>query len=217
MKISSKGKLTSTIIESNDEIIKRMMKVVAVNLNLTMYSCQKDIEIAVKGLLSDAIKGQPEYSNIIYGELRYEFGLLSAFARLDAILNAIIQSVTVEIKNLKVRGSGFTGGLTINAVRSGYADILSLPESSFLTEKGVQLDWLEWLLLEGDSIIIGDYHFRRVNSPRSRTGGGLMIKGGTWSVPSEFSGTIKNNFITRAIQDIQEPIKKVVKKCLTSI
>lgn len=217
MKITSKGKLTSTIIESNDEIIKKMLKVVALNLNLTMYSCQKNIEIAVKGLLSDSIKGQPEYANIIYNDLRYEFGLLNAFARLDAILNVLVQSVTVEIKNLKVRGNGFTGGLTINAVRSGYSDILTLPESSFLTEKGVQLDWLEWLLLEGDSIIIADYHFRRVDTPRSRTGGGLMVKGGTWSVPSQYSGTIRNNFITRAIQDIQEPISKVVKKCLISI
>lgn len=217
MKVAVKGKLKSTIVESNDEIIKRMLKVVSLNLSLAMYVCQKEIEIAVKGLLSDAIKAQPEYTNLIYGDLRYEFGLLNAFARLDAILNTIIQSVQVEIKNIQVRGSGFTGGLTINAVRSGYVDLLSLPESSFLTEKGVQLDWLEWLLLEGNDVIIADYRFRRINTPRSRTGGGLMIKGGDWSVPSRFSGTVRNNFITRAIDDIQEPIKKVVKKCLISI
>lgn len=217
MKGIVKGKLKSTIVESNDEIIKRLLKVMSVNLSLALYVCQKEIEATVKILLSDAIKSQPEYSNLIYGDLRYEFGLLNAFARLDAILNMIVQSVIVDIKNVKVRSNGFTGGLTINAVQTGYGDILSLPESSFLTEKGVQLDWLEWLLLEGDSIIIADYRFRRINTPRSRTGGGLMVKGGSWSVPSKFSGTIRNNFITRAINDIQEPIEKVVKKCLTSI
>ena len=37
-----------------------------------------------------------------------------------------------------------------------------------------------------------------------------MKKGGSWRVPPEFSGTITDNFITRAIND-KQMIKKLVK------
>ena len=60
-------------------------------------------------------------------------------------------------------------------------------------------DRLQWLLLEGDRKIIVGYHYSARASKRSRSDLGLMIRKGSWGVPSEFAGTQENNWATRAI------------------
>jgi len=82
-----------------------------------------------------------------------------------------------------------------------------------MTEKGVSLEWLRWLLFEGASPIVKGYDVSfSNNNPYSRTGGAVMVKVGrkSWRVPPEYIGTVKNNWITRAIDKTDEAITKII-------
>jgi hypothetical protein len=105
---------------------------------------------------------------------------------------------------------GFEGGITIEAIRADYADVLALPDSTLITpEHGYVLPWLQWLLLEGNKTIIE--HFKVQFGSWGRTGGAIMRKGGSWHVPPEHAGTINDNFITRAIAQIEPQLVETIK------
>ena len=43
-----------------------------------------------------------------------------------------------------------------------------------------------------------------------------MVKGGRWGVPPEFAGTIKKNWITEAIDSIEDQVQNLLAKSLRS-
>ena len=79
------------------------------------------------------------------------------------------------------------------------------------------LEWLKWILLGGSGQIIGGFEFSPLASPFSRTGGGLMVAGGSWSVPPGLSGTATNNILTRALENIQKDIEIVINQELQRV
>lgn len=101
-------------------------------------------------------------------------------------------------------------------IQSDYTDVLNSSAAVFKTEKGTDLNWLEWLLLFGSKTIIKDYEVEFGYNPRSRTGQAIMrgVKRGKWSVPYEFSGTQNNNWITRAIDSVESDIYKTLSEAM---
>jgi hypothetical protein len=74
---------------------------------------------------------------------------------------------------------------------------------------GGSLPWLEWLLTLGDTIIIGSFGVEY--GPHGRTGKAHMTKRARpFKVNSSFSGTIDNNFITRAVATVSQDIKNII-------
>jgi hypothetical protein len=74
------------------------------------------------------------------------------------------------------------------------------------------LPWLEWLLLYGGKIIVRDYRVKMGSNNRSRTGMAVMVEssGSNWRVPTEFAGTSNNNWVTRAINKIDNKILDIL-------
>jgi len=146
------------------------------------------------------------------GKLKGEFGIPDPSSRLSEILDTIRSGANVVMKATSVTNNRVTGGVRFQMIRSDFQDLLSLGSASFVTEKGSQLNWLRWLLIEGDNVIINEYRFVGGPSPYSRTGLGIMRKfnGAFWRVPPEFAGTIKNNWITRAIDKASSEINKAL-------
>ena len=101
--------------------------------------------------------------------------------------------------------------------RNDYSDVISVPEAVFVTEKGVKLEWLRWLLLEGDKRIVSNYFFKK--SSRGRAGGGIMAErqNASWGVPSQFAGTENNNFATRALETINDEIDVLVRREIVKV
>jgi hypothetical protein len=89
---------------------------------------------------------------------------------------------------------------------------LTLDSGKYLTKKGIEIPWLKSLLLDGTKIIVTDFTYVPKESPSSRTGGGIMISspGSYWRVPTAYSGTINNNFITRSIEPHMKELQKIV-------
>jgi hypothetical protein len=68
----------------------------------------------------------------------------------------------------------------------------------------------------GDSIVVNNYHviysLSQKQASFSRTGKALMAKRGNFRVDPAFSGTEDNNFITRAMEGIEDEIFDIVIK-----
>lgn len=96
--------------------------------------------------------------------------------------------------------------MRIEAIQANFQNVLGLPEAQQLTNKGVSLDWLDWLLIKGDKTIIREYEIEPAQGRRSRTGLAVMVKAkkGRWKVPAQYAGTVNKNWVTRAIDDIPD-------------
>ena len=76
------------------------------------------------------------------------------------------------------------------------------------TEKGADLHWLDWLLTLGDKTIVIGYEYKPGTGGRS--GGGTMTKGTAFRVSPSYSGTIEDNFITRAFSNKEKEVSSIL-------
>lgn len=205
-----------TLLESDKQIQDTVNQLLAQEVKKILPKITQSASQYIKNTIIDSIKSQPEYSSLLNGKLKYEFGLPDADARVSGILNALSQSLQVSVSQPTYNSSGIKGGFTINMVKSDFSDIINLPEAIFQTENGSYLQWLKWLLLEGDNSIVFGYKFILGQNPYSRTGQGIMKPdmSGVWRVPPEFSGTQDNNWITRAISATQTDINSYLKNLI---
>jgi len=177
-----------------------------INRRLMTGVMKSNLKSLTRVMIENSIMAQPEYESLVNstGVLRTELGLSDADSRLMSLLRVLMRSVNVAITPARVVGNSVTGQIVITAVPGDFADLLSSPAASYTTDKGAVIPWLEWLLLKGDTILIATH--KTVYDPKkagvSRTGHDIMLPSDEgWRVPPEFSGTINNNFITRAVND----------------
>jgi hypothetical protein len=179
------------------------------------------IKEEIKPIVKEAIEITPEYDSLVTsgGTLRKHLGLVSPKADMEKIIEEIQNNIEVKPIRVVRRAVGITGGLTVGILRTGYGDILGLPSAQY-DSNGHLIEWLNWLLTKGDGVIISKYHFRNAGGRglKGSRAGGLMFKGGTWKMSPQYSGTQKDNFLTRAFEDkfVQQAIANVIEKEITS-
>lgn len=207
--------ISVTILESEDQItfsiLKALLPQVNDLLNSAFYKVKQDIVV----LVQNAITSSPEYGSLMSGTLRLEFGIPDSGSRLEEILS-FWKFIDVEYSKARISGKKISGSFVISMIRSDYSDVLSSSAAVLLTEKGQQLNWLEWLLLFGDKTIIKEYNIQFGANPKSRTGGAIMraTSSGKWAVPSQFSGTASSNWITRAIDSVGDQVNDLLIRAL---
>lgn len=179
----------------------------------------------VRRTVQQGIVSSPEYSSLLAGKLRGEFGLAEPKAALDSIVRAVGASVQSRV----LTGSGeFLGGLVVQAIRSDFRDALSADGASYTSVNKAggasAVDWLEWLLFAGDTVVIGDYGVAVGNFEKfSRTGTHLMLRAKEkgrvqpWRVPPEFSGTEGGNWLTRVADAVAPDVMAAVDRELRRI
>lgn len=123
----------------------------------------------------------------------------------DRVADAVANSIQVKFSKID---KNFKGGLTFSIQPLDFQNLLGLPEGHVTTEKGADLHWLSWLLREGDSVIVAGYQYDATGNGRS--GIGRMVGGSSFRVPPAFSGTISNNFVTRAFTNKEKEIVRVL-------
>lgn len=181
----------------------------------------------VQDLVEKALLESPEYQSLVSGRLRTSFGLENAEVAANAIVKAVLDS-TVVINTL----SGNEVTCQVLVLKDDFSEVLSLNTSSYTYEGraktlpsgrrlfggAIEIDWLEWLLFKGNSLIITDAQIATV-SPTifSRTSSTIMIhprnpKG--WAVPSEFAGEAHDNWLTRALS-LQSQVIDLIYKIIS--
>lgn len=204
------------LIESNNIIGQRVAYALIPQIRGYLEDIYRQMSIIIPNIVVDSIMRQPEYSALMGGKLQAEFGIPDPSSRLSDILNTIKSGSSIVRKPTSVVNGKIKGGIIFNMIRSDFSDLISLGSGTFTTEKGAKLDWLKWLLVDGDTIIISEHMFVAGPSPYSRTGLGIMkeLSGSSWRVPPEYAGSINNNWITRAIDSAQSLIQREIENIL---
>jgi len=194
------------IKESLSQIQKSVNKALARIINALLPKAANKIEPKIKEVVRSALLESPEIQSLKSGTLKFEFGLDGDPT--NQIVDAIVSSLEVRIskvdKNLK-------GGFYVYMQPTSYANLVNLSIAQQKTEKGVNLPWLKWLLTLGDSIIVANFGVE-FGPGTGRSGGATMSEDfRPYKVNSAYSGTIDNNFITRAIDRVSPQIRSIIK------
>lgn len=172
--------------------------------------------VRIQHLCEQLIEQTPEYTSLLSGELLGELGVPGIKNRLAKILETISKGIDLTVIPVRRVGKSLEGGMKIGILEKDFRDILSLAEAEYVTEKGETIPWLEWLIVAGDQIIVWGYDvtfdLSQSGRARSRTGMALMVKGAGWRVSPAFSGTVEDNFLTRAfdIPGVERAIAKIL-------
>ena len=213
-----KNKLTIisgiTLTDPISKIEEMVLRAAVAELNARIPRVVNDIRNDISYKLKKVFVYAPEYESLITGDLGQHFGIPSseAASKLDAIINKLADDIQVSFTKFVVRGGGIGGGIKVSIIDADLKDILSMSDGDIRTDKGQNLPWLEWLLIEGDKIIIRDYEIKFGSFANSRAGGAIMSmsSGGIWRVPPQFSGTINDNWITRAIDNASTYLENLI-------
>ncbi len=199
--------------QSDDQIVRLILDALVEEVNRCFSLASQDIVERAKNALKTALINTPEYQSLINGKLLTEFGLTDAQGKMASILNIWLNSFYIDIKSAYKYGNQVKAIMEIGAVPADYVDVLTVPEAQQITAKGQSLPWLDWILIQGDKTIINEYEVVAKASTNSRTGNSIMVKtGGRWRVPPEFAGTPQNNFVTRAIESIENNINDIIQE-----
>lgn len=193
-------RLITTEAEIKNEILTRCAA--EVNRRLMTNVLKNDIRKLTQAILESYIMSQPEYDSIKGGTLREELGIADP-NDIDQIIKIWVRGVNVVMAPATIAGNKIIGDIILTAIPADYSDVLASSYASYRTQKGDDIPWLSWLLLQGDNIIIANHKvfYDPDKTQFSRTDTDIMIPttGEGWRVPPEFAGTIDNNFVTRAV------------------
>lgn len=170
-----------------------------------------------RSLITQSFLSSPEVPSLLRGKLQQDFGLTSDLAQsaVNEILSALIAGVSVKTENVETSGVLSYLKSLVWKEKSIVLSVYPNPElyksirgGSYIssTDRDINIDWLEWLMTRGTEIIVTGYQVKY--DPKdpswSRSNSAIMIKrkSGAFRVDPEFSGTLEDNFITRAISTI---------------
>ena len=202
-------------------------------LNKTIRRKIPEIEFNIEQKSLEIWKNTPTYFSLINpgrDNLYHQFGFHKGEAK-ELVDNFLIEaSKDVKIEFSEIRGGStrkfFGGGIKIYVLKQDLERALSSGFGSFMVEskkdKWAIIDWANWLLLEGNQIIVSQYKFVNGFEKWSRSGSGIMIKAysGVWRVPSEHSGIKGDNWLTRSLtqslKQISDEYKQIIERVINA-
>ena len=211
-------RISANIVETNDEINTMVLEIMADHINDTLNIAMPKITAEIKELVALSLKEEPEYQSLLSGRLRAEFGL-SDTNMVDNIIDKLVSTIDVSRSTVSYNKIGLVGGFTITMMKSDDMNGLIFTDiASVINSNGQHLPWLQWLLLEGNKAIVKNFDVKMGSYPQSRSGMAIMVSSkDNWRVPSEFVGTISNNWTTRAIDRIEDKIYSLIENIIGAL
>ena len=211
-------KFSLKILESNDYIEGQILKALIDDCRDYMDKAIQTIKNELPQILYFSIVNRAEYSSLVSGKLRLEFGVPDAGPKIASIIHIWISNIFYSYKSPAVVGRKIKGSFSAELIRSDFSDVLGMSEARVIDlAGGYELPWLQWLLTAGSNTIIPAYNVVLGPNPRSRTGGAVMrVSSQGWRVPSEHAGTINDNWITRAIEEASQPIEQLLQRAFNT-
>lgn len=211
-------RISANIVETNDEINTMILEIMADHINDTLNIAIPKITKEIKELVAVSLKEEPEYQSLLSGRLRAEFGL-SDTNMVDNIIDKLVSTIDVSRSTISYNKIGLVGGFTITMMKSDDMNgIIFTDIASVISNNGQHLPWLQWLLLEGNKAIVKNFDVKMGSYSQSRSGMAIMVSSrDNWRVPSEFVGTISNNWTTRAIDRIEDKIDTLIENIIGAL
>lgn len=209
----AKGKgitLGVKVLETDRKLEKAISKAIVAEINSRVLPGIARINNEVSRIIKKAIIDAPAYRSLVAGQLRREFGIPDGDYKMKTLITEWSNSIETIFKPFKFVGRNISGGITLNAVKADFSDVLALPEAVQTTERGSILPWLQWMI-DTESVggtILG----YQLGVGQGRAGPVIMIKSRTksWTVPQEFTGSLSDNFVTQALDRAEPEMQKVI-------
>lgn len=204
------------LINTDSDIRKQILSALKSQAQAVLNKSKNDMNTQISALVKQFIKAEPEYQQLLGGELRYQLGIPNS-AIVDQIVDIWSNNIKIVNNRISTTSNGLKGGFSINMIKSDYSDVLSANAATITdSNTGSRVPWLEWLLLRGGDILVKDYEIQIGPNPRSRTGMAIMVSSKSdYRLPAKFAGTETNNWVYRAISKIDDAtMQNIVKRAL---
>tara|TARA_R110000824_G_scaffold211640_5_gene397569 strand:+ start:6406 stop:7071 length:666 start_codon:yes stop_codon:yes gene_type:complete len=214
--ISAPMEMGLKIVTPKRQIYAAMTKAIAFELSGRMKALEKEIVALVANKLEESIRANSTADALINGNLKTELGVVDPSLALDQIITAVKVGVKITRSGFTAGTTSIKGGFRLVAIRSSFSDLLDLDIAEYISEKGHDIPWLRWLLLEGRKPVVSDYKIQFDRPKKSRTNDAIMRMHGSssWGVPAEHAGDSEKNFITESIEGLRGPIETLVRQRL---
>jgi hypothetical protein len=205
-------RLSLKIIENNADISNKILQALLADVTKYMDNGISTIKNQLPQIIRQGIVSAPEYQSLLSGELRYEFGIADPGPKLAGLIDIWANNISYSQMKPTIVNNKIKAIFSANTIRIDYADVLYTDYALVIdATRGYSLPWLEWLLLEGSKTIIDNYEVILGPNRFSRTGNALMKSSNqSWKVPSAYSGTASDNWITRSIDSVSDDIENLL-------
>lgn len=134
--------------------------------------------------------------------------------RLNTLLGIWREEIIITPELIR-RPNSFIFRYRFGAIKADFAEVLNssaaeVPNDSKNARAGLTINiipWLDWLLTKGNAGIVVGYKIDLAagKHPFSRSGDAIMVKaeGVNYNVPDEFAGTLDDNFVSRALEELK--------------
>jgi len=202
------------LLESSNQISQNILRALLPDIVNYFKDVRDYLKTNIPPVITDAIINSPEYQSILSGQLQYEFGIPDPGTKLSGLLNTWSNNVEIIYNPPIISGNKIKASFSVNMIKIDFSDVLYSDYAVVVDNlRGYSLPWLEWLLLEGNKTIIQNYNVVIGPNRQSRTGMAIMKNASSsWRVPSQYAGTISDNWITRAIDQAESQIQNVLDK-----
>lgn len=206
--------LSLNIRQSEKEIANLIGQEIAKRCNAAVFRPLDRLKAEVATIVEQLIDKSPESDSLRQGILRHELGLVNPEENIKQVITAVINAAQTIPYGFSYNGR-LSGGFQVAVLRDDLSDALGATGASFTSpEGGFEVDWLEWLLTGGTDLVIDDYAilYGPVSDTFSRTDSGIMIKSkrGYRIFPDAFTGTKKDNWLTRALNKLPSLLNPIV-------
>ena len=189
---------------SPKQVEQALKKLISEQLTKAIRLAVPDVKSDMKKLIDKELRNSAVITNLLTGELRGQLGLTKAKAQsaVENIIRAVVSTVDVQSKRVNIGKGSARNVLSITTQPSSFANVSSISQGivgyySNTYKKSVAIKWLDWLLFEGDRIVVSKFHYETNPKIKGRSGLGKMHKGGFFRIAPHYSGTDKDNFISR--------------------
>lgn len=170
-----------------------------------------------RGMVRRHLLASGAVQSLLSGKLQSDFGLDSAGA--NRTVNQIIEYISnnIMVSFVSTPKSDSVATFTLDLLPMGVRGLAALPAGQYTSTGkfgGGDVSWLTWLLTKGTQVVIGDFYV--FDDPKgSSRAGSVMQKTGKnhpegFRVDPGFSGTERDNFVTRALAPIIPKIRNTI-------
>ena len=209
------ARLGLKLTQSVATIEKLALNALVGEINAHFASSMKNILDPVRQAVRAALRTSNTVSELSSGsKLRGALGIPKGQDVVTPIIEAVADSTFIDPKKIKLTGKRFSGGFSVNVQPDNFINLLNGSLGFTVTEKGARLPWLSWLLTRGSSVIVADFGVR-YKTGTGRSGSATMSKGtAPCMVDPVHSGTLSDNFVSRALEENANEIVKVIMRAL---
>lgn len=155
---------------------------------------------------------ESEVVTALTGPLFGQVGIPTIIPQLKTIIEHILTTIQVGVEFTPTEVY-----FTLLVLPGGLEELLQIPDASFAyysirQRQQIVLPWLEWLSTAQSPLIFG-YHFVPKSTPSSRTGQGVMVRRGTWDLPS----SLKLNWIPDALREVEFALEELFAEAMGEV